>query len=134
MFDYLLDLGEDKCISQCLTMPFQKGNKLGQAPKAKAEAWNNIVGWLAGQGGSQFQKLVADLSSGKEIKPPQVQFLDYYLQLLEYHQPKRSRLTVAGDPDAPIQFMTLEEIRHRKEEALKILNRHHDGRGSKRTA
>lgn len=62
-----------------------------KARRAKAQAWDNIVGWLVGDGGHKFKDLIADLANGKEIKKEQKEFLDHFKDLLEYHQPKLSR-------------------------------------------
>jgi len=76
-------------------MPFQKGNKLGTknkgVPKTKEQQWQNIVGWLVGDGGQAFLNKLKRLSIGKELKPPEREFLEHFKDLLEYHQPKLAR-------------------------------------------
>jgi len=67
------------------------GRKGGQAPRAKTTAWNNIVGWLVGDGGHKFKELIAKLSNGEKITKEQKEFLEHFKDLLEFHQPKLSR-------------------------------------------
>lgn len=76
-------------------MPFEKGNKLASVqkgkPKPKVQAWNNIVGWLVGDGGQAYKASLQDLSNDKEISKPRKEFLQHYENLLEFHQPKLAR-------------------------------------------
>lgn len=79
-------------------MPFQKGNQLGKANADPAHnkrgQWNNIVGWLVGDGGNAYKELIAKQAAGEEIKKPQQEFMDRFEGLLEYHQPKLARQEV----------------------------------------
>jgi len=79
------------------------GRKGGKTPKAKTQAWNNIVGWLATDGGMTFKALLDKQSRGEDLSKPEKEFMEHYKDLLEYHRPKLSRTTVAGDKDNPIQ-------------------------------
>ena len=76
-------------------MPFEPGNKLATSQKGnakpKTEAWNNIVGWLVGDGGQAYKASLEDLSKDKEISKPRKEFLEHYENLLEFHQPKLAR-------------------------------------------
>ena len=76
-------------------MPFQKGNKLATVNKGqikpKTQAWDNIVGWLVGEGGDAYRESLAKLSTDKEISKPRKEFLEHYETLLEFHQPKLAR-------------------------------------------
>jgi len=67
------------------------GRKGGKTPKAKTQAWNNIVGWLVGDGGQRFKELIGKLSAGEDISKAEKEFLVHYKDLLEFHQPKLSR-------------------------------------------
>lgn len=76
-------------------MPFKKGvvsnpNQKGK-PKPKTEQWNNIVGWLVTDGGFSFLAKLKDLSSGQELTRPEMDFIEHYERLLEYHKPKLAR-------------------------------------------
>ncbi len=83
-------------------MPFQKGNQLakkGHGEHSKRSQWNNIVGWLVGNGGEKYKKLLINQSEGVEINKEQKEFMDRYYSLLEFHQPKlaRSESKIKGD-------------------------------------
>ena len=86
-------------------MPFQKGNKLATVqkgkPKAKTQAWKNIVSWLVGSGGIKFKDLIEKLSLGEEISKEEEKFLQHFKDLLEYHQPKLARTEVTGKNGKP---------------------------------
>lgn len=77
---------------------FEKGNKLATVqkgkPKARTQQWDNIVGWLVGEGGCAYKELIAKLAAGEETKKPQKEFMDRFEGLLEYHQPKLARQEV----------------------------------------
>lgn len=81
-------------------MAFKKGNKLATVnkgkPKVKQEQWSNIVGWLVGDGGVAFKDKLKGLSGGKEITKEEEKFMDYYMSLLEFHQPKLARKEITG--------------------------------------
>ena len=81
-------------------MPFEKGNKVASTKKgmkyAKTQAWENIVGWLIGDGGEAFKKKIESLSNGAEITKEEKEFLQHYKDLLEYHQPKLARTELTG--------------------------------------
>jgi hypothetical protein len=81
-------------------MPFEKGNKLASLqkgkPKARTQQWDNLVGWLVGDGGVAFKSKIASLSVGTELTKPEKEFLEHYKDLLEYHQPKLSRAELTG--------------------------------------
>lgn len=78
-------------------MPFTKetakalGRQGGLAPKPKSIAWDNIVGWLAGEGGHRYNELLAKQSNAIELSDPEREFMDRYYTLLEFHQPKLAR-------------------------------------------
>jgi len=82
-------------------MAFTKGNKLASVtkgkPKPKTEQWQAIVGWLAGNGGVEFKKKLEALSVGVEITKEEDKFMQYFMDLLEYHQPKLSRREQTGE-------------------------------------
>jgi len=88
-------------------MVFVKGNKLGEksrgVPKAKTEQWNNIVGWLVGDGGSSFKDKIKALSEGKEMTKEEKEFIQHYKDLLEFHQPKLSRVENNGSLNIKIE-------------------------------
>lgn len=90
-------------------MPFQKGNQLGKAnanqDANKRGQWNNIVGWLVGNGGTKFQEAMTSLANGIDIPKPQKEFIEYYIDLLEFHQPKLGRQSVDLDVDGKIEFI-----------------------------
>lgn len=98
-------------------MPFDKesakkyGAMGGKAPKAKTHQWENLVGWLTGDGGVAFKNKIASLSVGAELTKPEKEFLEHYKDLLEYHQPKLSRAEVTGkdgkDLPQPILYNAL---------------------------
>jgi len=105
-------------------MKFQKGNKLASVqkgkPKAKTQAWNNIVGWLVGDGGTKFKELINDLSNGIEITKEQKEFLGHYKDLLEYHQPKLARNIGHQEIDHTITFKWDEQGNHNTIQAKTI--------------
>lgn len=82
-------------------MPFVKGNKLGSlqkgTKKARTQAWDNIVGWLIGDGGHEFKKKLAKLASGEELTKAEREFMDHYKDLIEFHQPKLARTEINGE-------------------------------------
>lgn len=88
-------------------MVFVKGNKLGEksrgVPKAKTEQWNNIVGWLVGDGGTSFKDKIKALSEGKEMTKEEKEFIQHYKDLLEFHQPKLSRVENNGSLNIKIE-------------------------------
>lgn len=92
---------------------FQPGNQLWQkaneARELKRTAWETIVGYLAGEGGDSFKAKLAELSNKTELTKPEQQFMDYYLQLLEYHQPKLARSEITGKDGASLapQIVTI---------------------------
>lgn len=94
-------------------MTFKKGNKLASVqkgkPKAKTQAWHNIVGWLIGDGGYRFKEIMVDLSTGKKVTSEEKEFLKHYFGLLEYHQPKLSRKEVqhSGEIDGPVPIIQI---------------------------
>jgi len=104
-------------------MPFEKGNKYASVqkgkPKAKTQQWNNLVGWLTGDGGVAFKEKIASLSMGAELTKPEKEFLEHYKDLLEYHQPKLSRAEVTGkdgkDLPQPILYNALPSNNSNKE-------------------
>lgn len=65
--------------------------KKGGKSNAKTAAWNNIVGWLVGDGGHQYKELLAKQSVGEELTKAHEKFMDRFESLLEYHQPKLAR-------------------------------------------
>jgi len=79
-------------------MPFEKGNQIQKKKKgmkyAKTQAWENIVGWLVGEGGHKFREKIVSLSDGGELTKEEKEFIVHYKDLLEYHQPKLSRSDV----------------------------------------
>ncbi len=81
-------------------MGFKVGNKLACVqkgePKARTQQWDNIVGWLLGEGGIAYSALIAQLSRGEELLKPQHEFMDRYEGLIEYHQPKLARAELTG--------------------------------------
>ena len=87
---------------------FQKGNKLACVqkgkPKAKTQAWNNIVGYLVGDGGMAFKQKIESLSVGAEITKEEKEFLQHYKDLLEYHQPKLARTELTGKDGKDLQI------------------------------
>ena len=83
------------------------GRKGGLAPKAKTTAWNNIVGWLIGDGGNKFKELIAKLSNGEEITKEQKEFLTHFKDLLEFHQPKLSRSDSKVQADVKIDGISV---------------------------
>lgn len=89
-------------------MAAPKGNKYAcvqkGTQKAKTQAWNNIVGWLVGDGGHQYKDLLAKLSIGEELTKSHLEFMNRFEALLEYHQPKlaRTELTGKGGEDLKI--------------------------------
>jgi len=93
-------------------MPFQKGNQEGKknlgTKYSKTHQWENLVGWLTGDGGVAFREKIANLAVGAELTKPEKEFLEHYKDLLEYHQPKLSRAEVTGkdgkDLPQPILF------------------------------
>jgi len=96
-------------------MPFLKGNKEASKqkgkPKAKTEAWNHIVGWLVGDGGIKFKKILQDLSMGVKVSREEKEFLTHFKDLLEFYQPKLSRKTIVGDKESPLSLdVILREI------------------------
>ena len=99
-------------------MGFKKGNTLGKElagkPKAKTQQWDNIVGWLVGDGGAKYQEALDLLSNDKEISKSRKEFLDHYETLLEFHQPKLARQEVKQD-------IKIESLVNEKQ-ALNILN------------
>jgi hypothetical protein len=76
-------------------MPFEKGNKLATVNKGKSkpktQAWENIVGWLVGDGGQAFKNKIEALSVGAELTKEEKEFIGHYKDLLEFHQPKLAR-------------------------------------------
>lgn len=103
-------------------MPFQKGNKLGTKlkgkPKPRVQQWDNIVGWLIGDGGLQFKQGLRELSEGKDIPKPKKEFLQHYKDLLEFHQPKLARndttIKVTEFPQPIVSHEVLNNNRHEK--------------------
>jgi len=73
----------------------EMGRKGGRSDH-KRKAWENIVGWLVGDGGLAFKKKIEELSKGKEISKPEQEFLNHYKDLLEFHQPKLARQEITG--------------------------------------
>lgn len=92
-------------------MPFQKGNKLGAMtagrPKAKTVAWENILGWLVGDGGHQYKKLLAKQASGELLNSSEREFMDRFQDLLEFHQPKLARTEVTGKDGSEFKGVTV---------------------------
>lgn len=92
-------------------MPFQKGNQEARVnkgqPKVRVRQWDNIVGWLVGDGGYAFKEAINKLSNGEAISKPQKEFIQHYKDLLEFHQPKLARqdLTSGGEKIEPIQVI-----------------------------
>jgi hypothetical protein len=90
-------------------MPFQKGNQLGKHNAHhdgnKRGQWNNIVGWLVGDGGGKYKEALGQLSQGKDIPKPQKEFLEHYETLLEFHQPKLARQQTDVDLKGNIEFV-----------------------------
>lgn len=74
-------------------MTFKQGNTEGSktGAKPKLTQWNNLVGWLVGYGGLQFNEAMEKLANGEDIPKPQKEFIEHYKDLLEYHQPKLAR-------------------------------------------
>jgi hypothetical protein len=92
-------------------MTFQKGNKLATVnkgrPQAKTLAWNNIVGWLVGDGGHRFKEILGTISTGGEVTKEEKEFLGHYKDLLEYHQPKLARTEITGEGGGPLQIQPI---------------------------
>jgi hypothetical protein len=88
--------------------PFQKGNKLATVNKGipKNQAWENVAGWLVGEGGQKYKESLQSLASDKEISKPRKEFLEHYENLLEFHQPKLARQVDKNNNDVPkIEFV-----------------------------
>lgn len=91
-------------------MPFTKesakilGKKGGEAPKAKTEAWNNILGWLVGDGGDTYRKCLANQAQGVDLTDAEKEFMDRFEGLLEYHQPKLARNIGTQQIDHTVTF------------------------------
>ena len=90
-------------------MGFKKGNTLGKElagkPKAKTQQWDNIVGWLVGDGGAKYQESLDCLSRDKEISKPRKEFLEHYETLLDFHQPRLARQTSEVDIKGKFEFV-----------------------------
>jgi len=94
-------------------MPFTKesakeyGKKGGETPSGKTKAWDNIVGWLVGDGGVAFKNKLEALSVGGEITKEEKEFLEHYKDLLEFHQPKLTRADNKTELSGKINVSTI---------------------------
>jgi len=94
-------------------MPFTKetakklGSKGGKAAKYNRTQWENVVGWLIGDGGIAFKDKIIELSKGRDLSKPEKEFLQHYKDLLEYHQPKLARTEMTGKDGGAITVNTI---------------------------
>jgi len=97
-------------------MPFTKetasqaGKQNKGVPKAKTQAWENIVGWLIGEGGHKYLELLEIESSGEKLIGSQQDFMDRFEKLLEYHQPKLGRMEMSAKVEMGIDDSQLNTI------------------------
>ena len=67
------------------------GRKGGLAKSAKQTQWENILGYLVGEGGQAFKDKLQRLSCDTDLGKAEKEFMQHYKDLLEYHQPKLAR-------------------------------------------
>jgi len=81
-----------------------------QSGRAKTHAWENIVGWLIGEGGHKYLELLEIESSGEKLIGSQQDFMDRFEKLLEYHQPKLGRMEMSAKVEMGIDDSQLNTI------------------------
>jgi hypothetical protein len=89
-------------------MPFEKGkNKTGGRTKGKSnkktEQWELLGESIANQHTEKFNSIL-DKLEGRE-------FINAYLQTLEYFKPKLQRTELAGDKDNPININPVDFVK-----------------------
>lgn len=75
-------------------MPFTKDaqSKGGKNMHIKRQEWDNIVYYLNTEGAQGFLEIMLKLRFGDKVNRYQQKYLKYYMDLLEYHKPKLSKV------------------------------------------
>lgn len=93
-------------------MPFTKetgkyyGDIGNKTKRAKNEQFEKLLLWLMGDGGRQYQELLAKQSNAIKLSEPEREFMDRYETLIEYHAPKLARtVDKSGNDVQKVEFI-----------------------------